>query len=222
MAFSPSQTFFEIKQDIYRHLNGIFEDPFDVDATGEAGVEENNRINNTITLQISMRNAPSTQGGKRGRQSARNDELCDLIMEETIVNESVESGNKFKLSDYLDKMKEPRPLIFAVILKGSPHNQVYFKDLRPVFKAAPKPSESGKFNSRGGIQMKECFEQYSVEETLGGDDQWYCSNCKEHRDITRRLELWKVPKIMCIHLKRFTTRKSANRGRGGLMGMAIA
>lgn len=72
------------------------------------------------------------------------------------------------------------------------------------------------------ISMEQCFNEYSIEETLGGDDQWYCSTCKEHRDITKKLELWKTPKIMCIHLKRFTQRKGSNRGRQGMMGMAIA
>jgi len=60
MAFSPSQTFFEIKQDIAQHFNGIFEHNFDIDATGEEAVDEDKRLNETITLQISTRDLPTS------------------------------------------------------------------------------------------------------------------------------------------------------------------
>lgn len=76
---------------------------------------------------------------------------------------------------------------------------------------------------REGLTIASCFKGYSEEETLSGDDQWYCSKCKEHRDITKKLELYSAPKIMCIHLKRFTQKKSTeHRGVGmmGMMGMA--
>ena len=69
--------------------------------------------------------------------------------------------------------------------------------------------------------MSKCFKEYSNLETLGGDDQWYCNVCKEHRDITKKLELYRVPKIMCIHLKRFTQRKGMPQ-RKGAMGMMFA
>ncbi len=38
-------------------------------------------------------------------------------------------------------------------------------------------------------------ELFCTEEKLQGDNQWYCPNCKEHRDATKKLELWKVPKV---------------------------
>ena len=31
----------------------------------------------------------------------------------------------------------------------------------------------------------------------------YCSSCKQHRDASKRIEIWKLPAILLIHLKRF-------------------
>ena len=71
--------------------------------------------------------------------------------------------------------------------------------------------------------MADCFSEYNMVETLGGDDQWYCNICKEHRDITKKLELYNVPKIMCIQLKRFIQRRGgAGSHRKGYIGMAFA
>ena len=32
----------------------------------------------------------------------------------------------------------------------------------------------------------------------------YCPNCKEHRQATKKLELWRLPEILVVHLKRFS------------------
>ncbi len=34
----------------------------------------------------------------------------------------------------------------------------------------------------------------------------YCSNCKEHREAFKKMEIWKLPKVLVIHLKRFAVR----------------
>ena len=52
-----------------------------------------------------------------------------------------------------------------------------------------------------------CFERNSKEEILSGNDQWYCNICREHRDISKKLEIYSLPKIMIIQLKRFSQRR---------------
>jgi ubiquitin carboxyl-terminal hydrolase 4/11 len=54
---------------------------------------------------------------------------------------------------------------------------------------------------------------------LSGDDQWYCRNCKVHRNINKKLELYKVPKILILQLRRFTSRKT---GSSGFFNLAYA
>ena len=35
------------------------------------------------------------------------------------------------------------------------------------------------------------------------DDAWYCGDCKEHQEATKKLELWKTPDVCVVQLKRF-------------------
>ena len=58
---------------------------------------------------------------------------------------------------------------------------------------------------------------------LTGDDQWYCSKCKEHRDAYKKLDLYMTPKILMLQLKRFTSKKGAsNSGKSGFFNLAYA
>ena len=72
------------------------------------------------------------------------------------------------------------------------------------------------------LGLANCFKGYSEEEVLGGDDQWYCNVCREHRDITKKLEIYSVPKIFIIQLKRFQQRRGASSGRSGMFGHMYA
>ena len=58
------------------------------------------------------------------------------------------------------------------------------------------------------IDLDDCLDEFAREEQLGEDDLWYCPRCKEHRQARKTLQLWRVPDIFAVHLKRF----SANRG----------
>ncbi|CAM9411507.1 unnamed protein product [Ectocarpus sp. 12 AP-2014] len=58
--------------------------------------------------------------------------------------------------------------------------------------------------SRGsGISLETCIRMFCEEEVLDGDNAWYCSNCKKHQRATKKLDLWKVPPVLIVHLKRF-------------------
>lgn len=53
-------------------------------------------------------------------------------------------------------------------------------------------------DNKSDLNLDCCFKNYSEEETLTGDDRWYCRTCKEHRDIDKKLELYKAPKILIL------------------------
>lgn len=59
-----------------------------------------------------------------------------------------------------------------------------------------------------GITLEECFTETSKSEVLSEDNAWYCSRCKELRRATKTLEIWTVPDILIIHLKRFSGHRS--------------
>lgn len=83
--------------------------------------------------------------------------------------------------------------------------------------------DSGLRRVKQTVSLDACFKQFSEEELLTGDDQWYCNKCKEHRDSFKKLDLYMTPKILMLQLKRFTSKKGANSsGKSGFFNLAYA
>lgn len=61
---------------------------------------------------------------------------------------------------------------------------------------AKRPQES--------VSLYKCLEAFLKEEPLGPEDMWYCPGCKQHRQASKKLDLWRLPEILVIHLKRFS------------------
>ena len=73
--------------------------------------------------------------------------------------------------------------------------EMYFDDEKDMH------SESGVVSEeKSKVTLEHCFEEHLKEEDV---DEWYCSHCKSHQMGTKKLDLWKLPKILIIHLKRF-------------------
>jgi ubiquitin carboxyl-terminal hydrolase 4/11/15 len=56
----------------------------------------------------------------------------------------------------------------------------------------------------GSVSLYDCLELFTQAEQLGPDDPWYCNKCKEFRQATKKFDVWKVPRILVVHLKRFS------------------
>ncbi|KAK9668450.1 hypothetical protein RND81_13G061300 [Saponaria officinalis] len=71
----------------------------------------------------------------------------------------------------------------------------------------PEVCKSGftaKKTRQEAISLFSCLDAFLKEEPLGLDDMWYCPHCKEHRQASKKLDLWRLPEILVIHLKRFS------------------
>ncbi len=53
------------------------------------------------------------------------------------------------------------------------------------------------------LSLDDCLNLFCREELLTKENQWYCSKCKEHVDATKKFDLWTLPPILIVHLKRF-------------------
>jgi hypothetical protein len=49
------------------------------------------------------------------------------------------------------------------------------------------PSE--KNGAAVGVDLLQCLELFSREETLDADNAWYCPQCKEHREASKKIEV---------------------------------
>lgn len=54
------------------------------------------------------------------------------------------------------------------------------------------------------VSLNACLETFLKEEPLGPEDMWYCPNCKKHQQASKKLDLWRLPEVLVIHLKRFS------------------
>ncbi|XP_062855298.1 ubiquitin carboxyl-terminal hydrolase 11 [Trichomycterus rosablanca] len=57
------------------------------------------------------------------------------------------------------------------------------------------------------VQLQECIELFTNVETLEEENPWYCPTCKKHQLATKKLDLWSLPEVLIIHLKRFSYTK---------------
>ncbi|XP_043245405.1 ubiquitin carboxyl-terminal hydrolase 15-like [Amphibalanus amphitrite] len=57
---------------------------------------------------------------------------------------------------------------------------------------------------RPAIQLSDCIDLFTSTEKLGVNDAWYCPDCKKHQEATKKFDLWSLPDVLIIHLKRFS------------------
>lgn len=140
----------------------------------------------------------------------RNPALCTGEQEGTSCGES-----SFQLVLTNEGCFSCEPIDKASVIKPSAHIKVfvdwtekeyelydasYLSDLPEVHKTG----FTVKKTRQEAISLFSCLEAFLTEEPLGPDDMWYCPQCKEHRQATKKLDLWKLPEILVFHLKRFS------------------
>lgn len=53
------------------------------------------------------------------------------------------------------------------------------------------------------IDLDSCLRAFTKEEELGEDEKYYCCKCKQHQLASKKLQIWRLPPILIVHLKRF-------------------
>lgn len=90
-------------------------------------------------------------------------------------------------------------------MKGAPTWDSMEKYQDPELKAKQEKRQTRKHN---GISLDDCLNETGKTEILSENNAWYCPTCKEHRQAEKKLELWKIPDILVMHLKRFSSNRS--------------
>lgn len=121
-----------------------------------------------------------------------NNACIDLSMgEEKVVKLSPSSARVLVYIDWSQKLLEKydtRPLeTLPEVLKYGPVTK----------KARTEP-----------LSLYTCLEAFLREEPLVPEDMWYCPKCKERRQASKKLDLWRLPEVLVIHLKRFSYSRS--------------
>jgi ubiquitin C-terminal hydrolase len=97
---------------------------------------------------------------------------------------------------------EPKDLIIIVTWKPALLKFLFGETKFKVF--SPKESEEVvKKPEAQPISLEECIQEFIKEEILTDENKWFCPHCKEDREAYKKMDIWKAPEILIVHLKRF-------------------
>lgn len=92
-----------------------------------------------------------------------------------------------------------------------------------MYLSLPVATHSGEAGS-----LHRSLQEFTSEEHLTGEERWYCPHCKKFRNATKKFDLWKLPPLLIVHLKRFsftrrgTRRKLSNNVRFPTKGLDLS
>jgi len=102
--------------------------------------------------------------------------------------------------DYLKSSKS----IIVDLMQGQSKNSLTCKNCKyQSFKFEPLMYLSLPIPERDEVSLMDCLNEYLKEETLDEVNQWFCEKCKVKVDAIKKIDLWKLPTILMINLKRF-------------------
>eukprot|EP00042_Codosiga_hollandica_P038991 m.323626 g.323626 ORF g.323626 m.323626 type:complete len:1018 (-) comp55529_c0_seq4:116-3169(-) len=75
-------------------------------------------------------------------------------------------------------------------------------DIRESERAAPTTQSAA--SSSSVVTLDDCFDIFSRPEVLGETNKWRCPHCKEEKQATKVMEIWRIPSLLIVQLKRFS------------------
>ncbi|KAK3699453.1 hypothetical protein QZH41_018604 [Actinostola sp. cb2023] len=79
-----------------------------------------------------------------------------------------------------------------------------FWDLSLPIPRKSSSSYSSHYDSRSAVTIQDCMDLFTKEEVLDGDERPTCEKCKKKRKSTKQFAIQRFPKILVLHLKRFS------------------
>lgn len=56
----------------------------------------------------------------------------------------------------------------------------------------------------GLLTLDDCLRTFTQKERLEGENSWYCNKCKDFKEATKQMEIYKSNKILVLAFKRFS------------------
>ncbi|XXQ37928.1 Ubiquitin carboxyl-terminal hydrolase [Plasmodiophora brassicae] len=73
----------------------------------------------------------------------------------------------------------------------------------PIVKDSSVVDAHSECDPEPAIDLQQCMGIFTKQEVLAEQDAWFCPSCREFRCASKRLDIWRIPRILAIHLKRF-------------------
>ncbi|MES1916771.1 MAG: hypothetical protein MHM6MM_008558 [Cercozoa sp. M6MM] len=72
-----------------------------------------------------------------------------------------------------------------------------------MYLALPIRRPARKHRHDTSLTLTDCLESFTQQERLNLENSWYCGRCKEFQQAHKKLDLWRLPDVLVIGLKRF-------------------
>jgi hypothetical protein len=83
-----------------------------------------------------------------------------------------------------------------------------FKELNNKQTISLENHQAGRMDD--DINIHACFKNFVKSEKLAENSEWFCPKCKQHVRAMKKMEIYKSPHILIIHLKRFKDNQKIN------------
>ncbi|KAM7257841.1 hypothetical protein ACFE04_013582 [Oxalis oulophora] len=145
------------------------------------------------SMDVDVNSSKGTVSENLPLQLVDEDESCiDLsVEEESIINLPSSSTQIVVYIDWSPKLLEN-------------YDIYHLENLPEVLRNGPVAKKA----RTEPLSLYTCLEAFLREEPLVPEEMWFCPQCKEHRQASKKLDLWRLPEVLVIHLKRFSYSRS--------------
>lgn len=170
------------------------------DAAVDQTIGESSLVDETEDINMS---SDASEHTSINNNSVEDESGTEDVMQFFLTNERIPDQRMKIEMDLSITVNDPhKRLHVAVCWEDSGLDQYNFSSLNSL----PEVYKAVLFSRRpqDTCSLYACLEAFIKEEPLGPEDMWYCPGCKEHRQASKKLDLWRLPEILIIHLKRFS------------------
>lgn len=211
--FSQKDSAHSIHLKIFKYLRYFFEN-----SDKNIELEEENSIKNLDEEAYKVVNADNACYLISWSPNYRGFDPCEFCGNKYCQGCKVEDDERINLQELLEKCKsssctsvnnieieifwKPKKTFVTSLSK-------FMNNYQPFVKKSGLEMEDHKDEmEEEGLSLYDCMKLFSEPEQLDKENQWYCSNCKEHKLAKKQMSVYKAPKYLIIHLKRFKSKGS--------------
>uniref|UniRef100_A0A2K6PZ87 Ubiquitin carboxyl-terminal hydrolase 19 n=1 Tax=Rhinopithecus roxellana TaxID=61622 RepID=A0A2K6PZ87_RHIRO len=94
----------------------------------------------------------------------------------------------------------------ALVWRNNERLQEFVLVASKELECAEDPGSAGEAARAGHFTLDQCLNLFTRPEVLAPEEAWYCPQCKQHREASKQLLLWRLPNVLIVQLKRFSFR----------------
>ena len=123
------------------------------------------------------------------------DSKDDSVSEESYMKTIREEKDQVTLNFGVDWSADGKSIVDLDNVEFFAENSLHFSS---------KDKSKAKAKKEGEATLSSCVEKFLCKEQLAKDDMWNCPKCKTFVQAFKKLDLWKLPDVLVVHMKRFS------------------